>query len=187
MSYNDNDLIIPGFDKETVKDFKIRLRRIPTHHDMLLIECHGVVDNYNTKFFKQKVDMCFNARYIKLIFDCGGIDYMSSTGIGAFVDFLKTAKNKNGNISIINMKPKVFEVFQLLGFSTFFNFDDSFEEAINNLAKNITVDDKEIIFPRVFKCPICDKKLSTKKSGRFRCPQCKSVIAIDNQGRVSIV
>ncbi|MDR0289788.1 MAG: anti-sigma F factor antagonist, partial [Treponema sp.] len=32
----------------------------------------------------------------------------------------------------------------------------------------------------------CSKKLNAVKSGRFRCSECKSIIAIDNAGAVSL-
>ncbi|MCP4178729.1 MAG: anti-sigma F factor antagonist, partial [bacterium] len=43
---------------------------------------------------------------------------------------------------------------------------------------------KSDIFPKIFRCPICSKKLKASKAGRFRCSECKTILAIDNSGQV---
>ena len=66
---------------------------------------------------------------LRLIFNCGGLNYVSSTGIGSFTAFLKAVKPRGGDIVLLEIQPKVYEVFQLLGFSQFFNIKDNLEEA----------------------------------------------------------
>ncbi|MFQ3547304.1 MAG: anti-sigma F factor antagonist, partial [Termitinemataceae bacterium] len=44
--------------------------------------------------------------------------------------------------------------------------------------------EKATVFPKIFSCPICSKKLKAVKSGRFRCSECKTILAIDNAGQV---
>jgi anti-anti-sigma regulatory factor len=56
---------------------------------------------------------------------------VSITGIGAFTFFLKAVKPRGGDIVFVAMKPKVYEVFELLGFSRFFNFKDTLQEALD--------------------------------------------------------
>jgi len=40
------------------------------------------------------------------------------------------------------------------------------------------------IFPKTFNCPICSKRLKASRAGRFRCSECKTILAIDNSGQV---
>jgi anti-anti-sigma factor len=68
---------------------------------------------------------------MRLIFNCAGLDYVSSTGIGSFTSFLKLLKPKGGDLVLLDIQPKVDEVFQLLGFSQFFAIKKSLEEAID--------------------------------------------------------
>ena len=56
------------------------------------------------------------------------------------------------------------------------------EEAIYFFSEEPVV--QESFFPKVFACPVCAKKLKATKAGRFRCSECKSILAIDNQGQV---
>jgi tRNA(Ile2) C34 agmatinyltransferase TiaS len=84
---------------------------------------------------------------------------------------------------LLDIQPKVYEVFQLLGFSQFFNIKENLDEAIN-FFRGDTVGSSGSVFPKVFACPICSKKLKALKAGRFRCSECKSILAIDNTGQV---
>ena len=91
-------------------------------------------------------------------------------------------KPKGGDIVLLEIQPKVYEVFQLLGFSQFFNIKDSMQEASMFFKQGAPVADS--IFPKIFSCPVCSKRLKATKSGRFRCSECKSILAINPQGQV---
>lgn len=78
----------------------------------------------------KRVTTLIDAGYIQIIFNCAHLDYVSSTGIGSFTAFLKAVKGKGGDIVLLSLQPKVYEVFQLLGFATFFTIHDSLETSI---------------------------------------------------------
>jgi len=177
----ENDLIIPGFDENILKDLSFQLVKIG---NIIHVKCLGNIDTYNSAYFQKKMDMIFKYGYNKIIFDLAHINYVSSTGIGSFTEFLKTLKKNNGDMCVINPQPKVLEVFQLLGFTTFFNFAQNAEDAVKVLNKNIKVESN---FPMTFVCPVCSKKLLAKEPGRFRCPQCKSVLAVSEKKEISLV
>ena len=48
--------------------------------------------------------------------------------------------------------------------------------------KEVEVEEK--VFPKIFACPVCSKRLKASKAGRFRCSECKTILAIDNQAQV---
>jgi hypothetical protein len=108
---------------------------------------------------------------------------VSSTGIGSFTAFLKSVKPRGGDLVLLEIQPKVYEVFQLLGFSQFFNIKDNLEDSINYFRSGSATESVSL-FPKVFACPICSKKLRALKPGRFRCSECKTILAIDNAGQV---
>jgi hypothetical protein len=83
----------------------------------------------------------------------------------------------------LEIQPKVYEVFQLLGFSQFFNIRDTLNDAIN-FFRSGDAGGSTAAFPKIFGCPICSKKLKAVKPGRFRCSECKTILAIDNVGQV---
>lgn len=179
-----NNNIVPGFDDERDDSLKISLEKIDAVPTGLGIYLNGYIDTYNSNFFQKKITKVVEAGFSNLIFNCSALNYVSSTGIGSFTSFLKMLKPKGGDIVLLEIQPKVYEVFQLLGFSQFFNIKDTADDAIAFFKQGAPV--AESIFPKVFACPMCNKHLRATRSGRFRCSECKSILAINDQGVVSL-
>jgi anti-anti-sigma factor len=178
-----NNDIVNGFDDEKDDSLKIKLEKANGVENCLILVLTGYIDTYNSNFFQKRITKAIEAGFIRLIFRCGALNYVSSTGIGSFTAFLKTVKPKGGDMVLMEIQPKVYEVFQLLGFSQFFNIKDNLEEAYNSFRSG-NVKEEASAFPKTFSCPICSKKLKSVKSGRFRCSECKTILAIDNTGQV---
>ncbi len=180
MSNND---IVPGFDEEKDESLKISLQKVQEADGCLILFLNGYIDTYNSNFFQKRVNRAIEAGFPRLIFHCGGLNYVSSTGIGSFTAFLKAVKPRGGDLVLLEIQPKVYEVFQLLGFSQFFQIKDNMDDAIQFFsAGGKTVETS--VFPKIFRCPICSTKLKASKSGRFRCSNCKTILAIDAAGQV---
>jgi hypothetical protein len=123
----------------------------------------------------------------KLIFQCNGLNYVSSTGIGSFTAFLKTVKPQGGDVVLIEIQPKVYEVFQLLGFSQFFNIKGNLKEAIQFFeTKDKAGVETASVFPKILQCPICSKKFKVSKAGRFRCSECSTILVIDTTSQITV-
>ena len=178
-----NNEIVPGFDDEKDDSLKIKLEKIVEAPRCLMMVLNGCIDTYNSNFFQKRVQKAIEGGFVRLIFQCNGLNYVSSTGIGSFTTFLKAVKPQGGDLVLLDIQPKVYEVFQLLGFSQFFNIRDNLEDSVSFFNTDQT-QEKPAIFPKVVSCPICYKKLKAVKPGRFRCSECKSILAIDEAGQV---
>jgi len=178
-----NNDIVPGFDDEKDESLKIKLDKITEAPRCLLLSLTGYIDTYNSNFFQKRIQKAIESGFVRLIFQCGSLNYVSSTGIGSFTAFLKTVKPQGGDLVLLDIQPKVYEVFQLLGFSQFFNIKENLPDSIQ-VFNSDQPEVKPSIFPKVVACPICYKKLKAVKPGRFRCSECKSILAIDEAGQV---
>lgn len=179
---NNND-IVPGFDDEKDDSLRIKLLKVDSVDNCLTLSLTGYIDTYNSNFFQKRVSKAIEAGFIRLIFNCGGLNYVSSTGIGSFTAFLKSVRPRGGDIVLLEIQPKVYEVFQLLGFSQFFNIKDNQDEATGFFRQG-DQSATASVFPKIFSCPICNKKLRAARPGRFRCSECHTILAIDNSGQV---
>ncbi|MDR2759214.1 MAG: STAS domain-containing protein [Spirochaetaceae bacterium] len=178
-----NNEIVHGFDDEKDESLKINLQKVDGVEGCLILSLMGYIDTYNSHYFQKRIARAVDSGFIKLIFHCGGLNYVSSTGIGSFTAFLKSVKPRGGDLVLLEIQSKVYEVFQLLGFSQFFNIKDNLDDAVNFFRRGGAADSKAL-FPKIFACPICSKKLKAIKAGRFRCSECKTILAIDNAGQV---
>ncbi|AAC65221.1 anti sigma factor antagonist [Treponema pallidum subsp. pallidum DAL-1] len=177
--------VVPGFDDEKDESLKMNLQKIDDLEGGVVVFLNGYIDTYNSSFFQKRIAKVIDAGYTRIVFNCASLNYVSSTGIGSFTAFLKTVKPKGGDIVLLDIQPRVYEVFQLLGFSQFFNIRDSIADAVS-LFRNKVSPLKVDTFPKVFSCPICSKKLKATKQGRFRCSECKTILALDASAHVSL-
>jgi len=181
---NNND-IVSGFDDEKDENLKIKLHDVPDVEGCLVLALHGYIDTYNSTLFQNRVQRAIDAGFIRLIFNCNDLQHISSTGIGSFTVFLKAVKSQGGDIILLNIQTEVYEVLQLLGFSQFFNIQTDLNESIDFFRSHEAPQETEI-FPKIFECPFCSKNLKAVKPGRFRCSHCKTILAVDNTGAVSL-
>ena len=179
---NNND-VVPGFDEEKDESLRIKLQRVTAIDNCLVLYLNGYIDTYNSNFFQKRINRAVETGFVRLIFHCGGLNYVSSTGIGSFTAFLKAVKPRGGDLVLLEIQPKVYEVFQLLGFSQFFNIQDTLDGAVEHFKKSAAAPTSEV-FPKTFRCPVCSTKLRANRSGRFRCSNCKTILAIDQTGQV---
>jgi anti-anti-sigma regulatory factor len=179
-----NDDIVPGFDEEMDDSLAIRLEKVDAVEGCLLFVLSGYIYRDPTRIFMKRVTSAIDRGFIRLIFDFSGISTVSA-GIYGFTTFLKMVKPRGGDIVLIRIESKVFEVFQLLGFSQFFTIRDTLDEAVCFFAQR-SEEGKGTVFPRIFKCPICSHKVRAAKSGRFRCRKCRTILAVDPAGRASL-
>lgn len=180
----DNNALIPGFDEAANDSLNITLSVCDEIKDGVIIILNGYIDIYTSMFFQDKIEKIIKAGYINLIFDCKDLNYVSSTGIGVFSALLKNIKLQSGDIILVNMPEKVLEIFQLLGFAQLFHFRNSIEEGKEFFRQEVV---QEVsVFPMIFGCPVCSKRLKTTGSGRFRCSECKSILAVDEKGKVLV-
>ena len=126
-----NNDIVNGFDDEKDESLKIKLQKVNEVEACLVLYLTGYIDTYNSNNFQKRIQRAVESGFIRLVFHCGGLNYVSSTGIGSFTAFVKTVKPKGGDVVLFGIQPKVYEVFQMLGFSQFFNIKDNLDESIN--------------------------------------------------------
>ena len=179
--------MIPNFvmPDETDSQMSVRMDPEPLNSETIVIHLTGYIDTYNSEFFAKQMRAVITAGYTKVVLACSRINYISSTGVGAFTSILKTVGTA-GMVIIAEAQHKVLEVFQLLGFSSFFKIFDSLADAKTYALNPTAPSAKTDGFPKVADCPICNKKLKISKAGTFRCPECKVGLIVNELGDMSL-
>ncbi len=180
----DNNDLVPDFDSKKDDNLSISLQSCPESDGGIVICLTGYIDTYNSPFFQEQINKVVDEGFYNLIFDCTKLNYVSSTGIGAFSSFLKTVKAQGGEIIIFGLQGTTSEVFQLLGFSQLFKIKATLEESVALLRQGTHT--SVSVFPKEFSCPVCSKRLRASCAGRFRCSECKSILTVDAQGQITV-
>jgi anti-anti-sigma factor len=118
----------------TIKDsLKITPMQVGGDGKTVQLILTGYLDTYNSPDFQSHVNSLIESGIKKILFNCDGLDYISSTGIGAFTAFLKNLNQRKGDMVIFGLQNKVMEVFQLLGFTKFFKIATDLDTALQVL------------------------------------------------------
>ena len=177
-----NNEIVFDFDDEKDENLTISIEKIGTIEGCLVIYLTGSIDTYNVNFFQKQVVKIIDSGYTKLIFHCGSLAAISSTGINSFSIFLNLVKSKGGNEVFCAIQPKVQEVFQVLDFDQAFIIKESLEASIDVFHG---LNQKPIVlFPVLLGCPVCYSELNILGEGHFPCPKCNTALAIDNRAQI---
>ncbi|MBQ5472612.1 MAG: STAS domain-containing protein [Treponema sp.] len=179
-----NNDFVPGFDDEKDKSLNITLQSAESLDKGLYVVLTGSIDSYNSSFFQKKVNSIIEAGFVNLIVNCAALNYVSSNGIGCFTNFLSTLKSHGGDMVLISIQPKVYEVFSLLGFSQFFTIKNTIDEAVKHFSNSD--DGTNSLFPVTFSCPMCQRTLKAPRAGKFRCSGCKIVIVVSEKGTIDV-
>jgi len=161
-----------------INGLKIIPQTIGSIPGCMVVHFVGYIDSYNFKACWERIESIIQAGFIRLIFDCEKITYANCLS-ALFFATLKTVRPNGGCLIILKTTPSFREYYRTFGLDKFFNFASELDEAV------AICESKP---PNVFKCPNCGKKLSvfTWKSRRYRCSECRTILAINEAGQVQL-
>lgn len=90
----------------------------------------GYLDAHTAPRLENTLESLINEGQNKIVVNFNELDYISSAGLGVFMAFIEDIRKQGGDIKLTAMKPKVFSVFDLLGFPMLFDIDSEEDVAI---------------------------------------------------------
>ncbi len=101
--------------------------------NVLVVSLIGELDHHSAEEVRVKIDDRISRENIrKLVLDFSGVTFMDTSGIGVIIGRYKKIANVHGNVSVINMNPRVERVFNLSGMGKIIKVCESYEDAINS-------------------------------------------------------
>ncbi len=83
----------------------------------------GYLDAHTAPQFESAIQEHLEAGRIRIVVDCGKLTYISSAGLGVFMSFIEEIRELGGDIKLASIAPKVYQVFEVLGFPDLFQID----------------------------------------------------------------
>lgn len=93
----------------------------------------GFLDHSSATSLQESFDELFKQRGDTsrlLIIDMGGLEYISSAGVGVILNARATTLDRWGDIRFVNVSPEAQEIFKLIGVDHVFTFCDNVEDAL---------------------------------------------------------
>lgn len=100
--------------------------------DFSVLKINGRIDTVHSTILEEEVNRLFENGEKNLIFNCGGMNYISSSGLRVFLVAQKKAMALKGKLLLSNMQPAIQEIFRISGFSNLFKIFETQEAALEN-------------------------------------------------------
>jgi len=105
-----------------------------TQDAVTILSVNGEVDMHTAAELESALQACLEGDDPRIIVNGAGLDYISSAGLGVFMAYIEDVRERGGDIKIAALQPKVFDVFDLLGFPMLFDILDTEQEALDRFA-----------------------------------------------------
>ena len=111
----------------TMIDFKIHQR---DSEDISVIELKGYLDAHTAPDLETAFQKLMTENKFNIVVNCRDLSYISSAGLGVFMAYIEDVRKNKGDIKLTNMTPKVYNVFDLLGFPILYEIFKDEQEAV---------------------------------------------------------
>ncbi|HEX6291031.1 MAG TPA: STAS domain-containing protein [Herpetosiphonaceae bacterium] len=87
---------------------------------------------------QERINQLFNEGRYRILLDFAGLEYVSSPGLRVLIEARKRAREwkltdfDRGDVRIVNLPPRIREVFDLTGFTSLFHIYDDLVEAVGS-------------------------------------------------------
>lgn len=109
-------------------DFKIAKR---AGDGFSVIELQGYLDAHTAPQLEHTFQNLINDEQYNIVVNCKDLDYISSAGLGVFMAYIEDVRKNAGDIKLSNMSPKIYNIFDLLGFPLLYEIFKEEQEAVD--------------------------------------------------------
>ncbi len=90
----------------------------------------GYLDAHTAQDLENAFQELVDAKKYKIVVNFKELNYISSAGLGVFMGFIEDIRKNGGDIKLTDMKPKIYRVFDLLGFPTLYDILEEEQKAL---------------------------------------------------------
>jgi anti-sigma B factor antagonist len=114
-----------------MSDFKINVRESSS---IQVLDLKGYLDAHTASDLEGAFQRLIDDKKFNIVVNCKDLTYISSAGLGVFMAFIEDVRRNQGDIKLSNMSPKVYNVFDLLGFPLLYDIAKDEQEAIKKFS-----------------------------------------------------
>ena len=110
-----------------MSDFRIAQRETD---NVSVLELKGYLDAHTAPKLEEAFQGLLKVERYNIVVNCKDLSYISSAGLGVFMAYIEDMRKNKGDIKLTNLSPKVYNVFDLLGFPLLYEIFKDEAEAI---------------------------------------------------------
>ena len=96
----------------------------------VIIKLAGELDANTCVIANQKFEEALSVSKKRVLIDCTDLLYVSSAGLGVFIATYQACNQQEVPLILYSVRPKVLNVFEILGLEKLLNIKTSLEEAL---------------------------------------------------------
>lgn len=100
-----------------------------------VLSISGELDAHTAPELEKALQELIAAKQHQIIVNFSNLMYISSAGLGVFMAYIEDVRELGGDIKLSNMSPKVYNVFDLLGFPTLYDIVDDETQAFSKFSE----------------------------------------------------
>jgi anti-sigma B factor antagonist len=112
--------------------FKIDSRQ---SSNVQILDLKGYLDAHTAPELEKAFQELLTKEQFNIVVNCKDLTYISSAGLGVFMAYIEDIRKHRGDIKLSNMTPKVYNIFDLLGFPLLYDISKDETEAITKFQR----------------------------------------------------
>jgi anti-sigma B factor antagonist len=96
----------------------------------LILSIKGRLDTTNYNMLEKKLMEMIESNHHRILVECTGMDYISSSGLRILLMGLKKISQVKGKFVLCGLQENIHEIFEISGFSSIFEIYPTREEAL---------------------------------------------------------
>jgi anti-sigma B factor antagonist len=116
-----------------MSDFNINFRETS---NINIVDLKGYLDAHTAPELEGAFQKLMNGKQYNIVVNFKNLSYISSAGLGVFMAYIEEVRKNKGDIKLTNMPPKIFNVFDILGFPLLYEIYPDEKEALTKFTSN---------------------------------------------------
>ena len=115
-----------------MSSFSVTFRNVssPGGENVCVLDLKGELDAHTASELEAAFQKCLGEGNTRVLVHGEHLQYISSAGLGVFMAYVEEVREQGGDIKIAALSPRVYNVFDLLGFPVLFDITRTEEDAI---------------------------------------------------------
>ncbi|MCK4905999.1 MAG: STAS domain-containing protein [Spirochaetes bacterium] len=113
-------------------DLDVSIEYYGKGEDISVIQATGYIDTVTAPELEKMLQELMNTKKFKIVINLKSISYVSSAGWGIFVSELRDIRENSGDLVLAEMSPDVYDVYELMEFSSILRSFDTINDALKN-------------------------------------------------------
>lgn len=98
--------------------------------DLDIVHLDGALDSYSFPRLESTLNSLRQNNRHRVLLNCAALDYVSSAALGALIGFARRARENDGDLKLVQLSPKIYNIVELLGFHKILEIYTDLEDAI---------------------------------------------------------